>query len=140
MGRFGPHQRFLVAQQLGHLDFLDAAIARLSAEVAERLRPCAAELARLDEIPGVGRATAEVIVAELGTNKGRFPTDRHAASAAETPRTAPTGLEHVPYLCWQLRLLPRPAVPAGLELATGIPVITTTPEHAAKRLRSAVTA
>src|SRR5205823_3428914 len=32
-GRFVPHQRFLVAQQLGHLDFLDAAIARLSAEV-----------------------------------------------------------------------------------------------------------
>jgi len=53
-------------------------------------------------------------------------------------RTAPTGLEHVPYLCWQLRLLPRPAVPAGLELATGIPVITTAPEHAAKRLRSAI--
>jgi transposase len=81
-GRFGPHQRFLVAQQLGHLDFLDAAIARLSAEVAERLRPCAAELARLDEIPRVGRATAEVIVAELGTDMGRFPTDRHAASWA----------------------------------------------------------
>src|SRR3954451_10911595 len=39
VGRFGAHQRFLVAQQLAHLDFLDAAIAEVSAEVAERLRP-----------------------------------------------------------------------------------------------------
>lgn len=51
--------------------------------------------------------------------------------------TAPVGLEHVPYLTWSLRVLPRPAVPpSGLELATGIPVITTMPEEAAKRLRN----
>src|SRR5207244_1029124 len=52
-GRFGAHQRFLVAQQLAHVDFLDARIAKLSAEVAERLRPSATALARLDTIPGV---------------------------------------------------------------------------------------
>jgi transposase len=33
-GRFGAHQRFLVAQQLAHLDYLDEAIARVSAEIA----------------------------------------------------------------------------------------------------------
>jgi len=37
-GRFGPHQRFLVAQQLAHIDFLDETATRLSAEIAERLR------------------------------------------------------------------------------------------------------
>ena len=37
-GRFGTHQRFLVAQQLAHIDFLDETVARLSAEVAERPR------------------------------------------------------------------------------------------------------
>jgi hypothetical protein len=44
--------------------------------------PFEAALARLDEIPGVGRITAEVIVAELGTDMSRFPTDAHAASWA----------------------------------------------------------
>ncbi|HET8683664.1 MAG TPA: IS110 family transposase [Micromonosporaceae bacterium] len=82
VGRFGAHQRFLVARQLAHVDYLDGAIAELSAEIAERLRPFEAELARLDEVPGVGRYTAEVILAELGTDMGRFPTDRHAASWA----------------------------------------------------------
>jgi transposase len=51
-GRVGPHQRFMVAQQLAHLDFLDAAIARVSAEVAERVRSAEPAIARLDTIPG----------------------------------------------------------------------------------------
>jgi transposase len=82
VGRFGAHQRFLVARQLAHIDDLDETIAQVSAEIAERLGPFEAELVRLDEVPGVGRWTAEVIVAELGTDMGRFPTDRHAASWA----------------------------------------------------------
>ena len=82
VGRFGAHHRFLVAQQLGHIDYLDEAIAHLSAEIAERVRPFEDELARLDAINGVGRMTAEVIVAELGTDMSRFPSDRHAASWA----------------------------------------------------------
>jgi transposase len=82
VGRFGAHHRFLVAQQLGHIDYLDEVIAHLSAEIAERVRPFEDELVRLDAIHGVGRMTAEVIVAELGTDMSRFPTDRHAASWA----------------------------------------------------------
>ena len=81
-GRFGAHQRFLVAAQLAHLDFLDTAIERVSAEIRERLRPCAAALELLDTIPGVGRRTAEVLVAELGPDLRRFPTARHLASWA----------------------------------------------------------
>jgi transposase len=82
VGRFGAHQRFLVAQQLSHIDALDEIIARLSAEIAERVRPFEDEVTRLDAITGVGRATAEVLVAELGTDMSRFPTDRHVASWA----------------------------------------------------------
>lgn len=81
-GRFGDHQRFLVGQQLAHIDYLDEVIARLSAEIAERVRPFDDAITRLDAIPGVGRITAEVIVAELGTDMSRFPTDAHAASWA----------------------------------------------------------
>jgi transposase len=38
-GQFGAHQRFLLAQQLAHLDGLDELINGLSREIAERLRP-----------------------------------------------------------------------------------------------------
>ena len=38
-GRVGPHQRFLLAIQLRHLDSIDRFIADVSAEVEERLRP-----------------------------------------------------------------------------------------------------
>lgn len=81
-GRMGPHQRFLLARQLAHLDFLDAAIADLSAEIAERLRPFAAEQARLETIPGVGQRTAETLLAEIGPDVSRFPTAGHLASWA----------------------------------------------------------
>jgi transposase len=81
-GRFGAHQRFLVARQLAHLDFLDEAIAQVSAEIAERQRPFAEALERLDEIPGVGRRVAEIIVAEVGTDVSRFPSAGHLASWA----------------------------------------------------------
>jgi len=82
VGQFGPHQRFLVARQLAHLDELDGLIAEVSAQIAERLRPFEDAIARLDGIPGVGRTTAEVLVAEIGTDMTRFPTDAHLASWA----------------------------------------------------------
>lgn len=81
-GQFGPHQRFMVAQQLAHIDFLDEAIEQVSQEVTERMRPFEAELAALDSIPGVGRRTAEVIIAEIGTDMNRFPGAGHLASWA----------------------------------------------------------
>ena len=81
-GRVGDHQRFLLAQQLAHIDFLDEQIARLDAEVAERTRPFAAEIARLDTIPGVSQRVAEILVTEIGTALDRFPTAGHLASWA----------------------------------------------------------
>jgi transposase len=81
-GQVGAHQRFLLAQQLAHLDALDAQLAELDAEVAARTRPFADALERLDTIPGVARRTAEVLVAELGTDMTRFPSAQHLASWA----------------------------------------------------------
>jgi transposase len=81
-GRVGPHQRFLLAEQLTHIDHLDASIDRVSIEITERLRPLEERLARLESIPGVGRRTAELLLAELGTDMSRFPTAGHLASWA----------------------------------------------------------
>lgn len=47
---------------------------------------------RLDEIPGVGRACAETILAEIGVDMSAFPTPGHLASLARlTPRTIQSG-------------------------------------------------
>jgi transposase len=81
-GRVGPHQRFLLAEQLAHIDSLDASIERLSAKIAERLRPFDALIDRLDAIPGIGRLIAEVLLAEIGVDMTRFPTANHLASWA----------------------------------------------------------
>ena len=79
-GRMAPHQRFLLAQQLAHIDFLETTIDHVSAEIAGRLRISEDAILRLMTIPGVGRRTAEVLVAEVGTDMDQFPTARHLAS------------------------------------------------------------
>ncbi len=81
-GRFAAHQRFLIAQQLAHIDYLDEAIERLNAEVAERLGPFVSTIERLDAIPGIARRTAENVLAEIGPDVHRFPTAGHLASWA----------------------------------------------------------
>jgi transposase len=81
-GSPGLHQHFLLARQLAHIDFLDETLEQVSAEIAERLRPFAEAVERLDAIPGVGRHTAEVLLAESGPDMSRFPTAQHLASWA----------------------------------------------------------
>lgn len=81
-GRVGAHQRFMLAQHLARIDALDEQIAAVDAEVEARLRPFESELAILDSIPGVGRWSAQVILAEVGPDMRRFPTPGHLASWA----------------------------------------------------------
>ena len=81
-GLMGPHQRYLLASQLGHLRHLEEEIGRLDQEVARRVDPFEETVAAVDTIPGIGRRTAEVIVAEMGTDMAQFPTPGHLASWA----------------------------------------------------------
>jgi transposase len=81
-GRFGTHHGLLVGEMLARIDQMDETIGRLSAEVARVAAPFSPLLALLVTIPGVSRRTAEVILAEIGTDMGRFPTAAHLASWA----------------------------------------------------------
>lgn len=82
-GSVGEHQRFLLAQLISHIEFLEERIAALDREAEERTRPFEAAIQQLDRIPGVGRRAAEEIVAEIGLDMSRFPSHRHLASWAK---------------------------------------------------------
>ncbi len=82
LGLVRPHQRFLLRQQLRHLDELDQLVAEVDEEIALRQAPFLAARERLETIPGVGRKTAEVLLSEVGPEVSRFPTAGHLASWA----------------------------------------------------------
>lgn len=117
-GRVREHHRYLLAQHLVHLDFLDEQIEEVEQQIARMIaheppadvppvakaegKPSeqAAEegageggpggvmawseaVEVLDTIPGIGRTAAEQIVAEIGTDMGRFGSAAHLASWAK---------------------------------------------------------
>jgi transposase len=81
-GRFGAHHALLVGQILAKLDFLDEAIAQLSAEIDRVIAPYQPQVALLDTIPGVDRRTAQALIAELGVDMARFGSAARLASWA----------------------------------------------------------
>ena len=106
------HHRFLIAQQLTQIDFIDEQISLFDAQIAQ-LMPAlppddhgttptdegkaAASVAGasiqaltwdeavvlLDTIPGVGQRSAEMILGEIGINMDRFPSEAHFSSWAK---------------------------------------------------------
>jgi len=80
VGHFRAHHAFLATQILAHLDHLEVTIATLSDRIAAALRPFPNAIQCLDTIPGINERTAEVLVAEIGVDMTRFPSDRHLAS------------------------------------------------------------
>jgi transposase len=119
-GHFSDHHAFLLARMLTRVDMLDGDIAELEAHIDQEISPFAAAVDRLDEITGVGRTAAQVIIAEIGTDMGRFPTPGHLASwakfapgvkqSAGKPKGKATTGHGNPYLA---RVLGEAAVAAG---------------------------
>jgi transposase len=117
-GRFDDHHGELARMLLDQIDALTTQIDALSARIDELLAampdaqpvdphpggptpglsidtvPDAAlgAVDRLDEIPGIGPNTAQVILAEIGLDMSRFPTPAHLVSWAKLcPRTIQSG-------------------------------------------------
>jgi transposase len=82
-GLVGPHQRSMLQSQLRLIKFLDEEISRMDEEIAGRMRPSEEALERVDGIPGMGRRTAEDVLAEIGVDVSRFPTASRLASWAK---------------------------------------------------------
>jgi len=81
-GRFSDHHAFLLQTMLSRIDQASADIAALDAKIDQEIAPFAPAVDQLDEIIGVGRTAAQVIIAEIGVEMGRFPTPGHLVSWA----------------------------------------------------------
>src|SRR5829696_8023489 len=119
-GHFSDHHAFLLQTMLGRIDQASDDIAELDRKIDEAIAPFAPAVDRLDEITGVGRTAAQVIIAEIGVDMRRFPTPGHLVSwakfapgvkesAGKTKGKATTGHGN-PYLA---RVLGEAAVVAG---------------------------
>jgi transposase len=86
-GRLTQAQRWVLTELLARLDELEVALSRAEARIGEEVATCrdpfvkeAVEL--LDSIPGVGEQVAQTIIAEMGVDMSRFPSEKHLASWA----------------------------------------------------------
>ena len=82
VGNFTDHHTFLLTRMLSRIDQLSADIAAVEDQIEAQIAPFADAVARLDEIPGIGKAAAHTIIAEIGMDMSRFPTAQHLASWA----------------------------------------------------------
>ena len=76
-GLFDILHSFLVTEYLSQIDYLDDAIDRVSALIAQHLVAEQEAIALLDTIHGVSQRTAEILLAEIGTDMTRFPSAKH---------------------------------------------------------------
>ncbi len=81
-GRVTSHHRFLLALHLKQIDVLDEAVAGIDREVDAHVEPFRTVIAQLKTILGVSDLSACVILAEIGHDMSRFPTQGHLISWA----------------------------------------------------------
>jgi len=94
-GRVTDHHRFLLRLLLQHIDAIDAAIAQIDQEVDANVEPFRTAIKILSTIPGISQLSAEVIVAEIGLDMSRFPSEGHLISwAGLCPRNDESAGKH----------------------------------------------
>jgi transposase len=81
-GKLEDHHRFLLKLQWDRLERVEGDLAVLEQHIQEKLAPYAAQLALLDEIPGIDWTLAAVIIAELGVDMSVFQSVSQLASWA----------------------------------------------------------
>ena len=87
-----------VRTMLTRVDALTAQIDQLTARIEDAIAALSAQVAQLDEIPGVGITGTQEILAEIGADMTRFPTPGHLVPWAKSrrPRASPPGAAKLP--------------------------------------------
>jgi transposase len=81
-GRVEPHHQFLLQQILTHTDFLEQSIEAVQQEIDKRLVPYQEAVTLIQSLPVQLQAGAATVIAEIGVDMTRFPSDAHLASWA----------------------------------------------------------
>jgi transposase len=82
-GHFEDHHAFLATAMLDRIDELTLQIDRVSSRIEDVMVPFRWAVELLDQIPGIGQRAAEDLIAEVGVDMTRFPTDAHLVSWAK---------------------------------------------------------
>lgn len=76
-------QRKMMKELLEHLDELEIHIKHLDDEIDQFMKPDETDASRMiQDIPGIGNASAQAIISVIGTDMRRFPTDKHISKWA----------------------------------------------------------
>ena len=81
-GRVKPHHRFLLQRMLAHITFLEESLAEVQQEIEQHLAPFEEAVTLVQSVVGIGEVAAAAIVAEIGSDMSRFPSEKHLASWA----------------------------------------------------------
>jgi len=81
-GCFTDHHKFMIQTAIKRIESTAESIEELDVEINNRIIIIEASgyVDLLKTIPGVGRRTAEVLIAEVGTNMKQFPNEAHLSS------------------------------------------------------------
>ena len=75
-------QRKLIAQIVDHIDDMTKRISEMDDLIKGYMEQYESAIAAIDELPGIARRSAEVIIAEIGMDMTRFPSAAHLCSWA----------------------------------------------------------
>ena len=81
-GHVTDHHRFVLKQLMDHLEYLETQIEVFSQRIEEMSRPFEEAIEAVTQLPGFERRAAENLIAEIGTDMERFPSEDHLSSWA----------------------------------------------------------
>jgi transposase len=82
VGKFEEHHKFMIKSSLDHIKSIQKVIAGIDSQIDKVISPYRKEYELLQTIPGIKEQGAASIIAEIGVDMERFPTEEHLSSWA----------------------------------------------------------
>lgn len=75
-----PFQKIMMKEVIKHIDELTKRISEMDNLIDEYMKEYEKNKKKLEKIPGIGKRSSEIILAEIGQDMNRFPTAGHISS------------------------------------------------------------